>query len=249
MAATSMQRVPLNEARLLDLLAGSFPESSMPSLRQANELSGHDNSLLVRPIPGSYTQVLNGLMTLDFAPGGNAPRTLPPELSKRVLSYLTVQRVRQQNIVATNTSSHDNMHDLSMTLIDNGTTWWLSRPGSMPNGRGSQWVQFLLNHNGGCLERLSSVSIKIPPMPQGPLSVKEFCLQQFSIERGWHAFTPIYQTSNQTGWQTFSFEEVDVSEVRLVCLSNHIAEYLSNPELSSQKSRFESVGFFSLRFQ
>lgn len=209
-----------------------------------------NNPLLVRPIARSYKQLYDALRNFDFRSSPLSQQmTLPAELCERVLSYLTVKRVKQENVEATLCSSHDNVHHLSQTLVGNETTWWLCRPGTMPNGRGNQWVQYIMNRHEMNLQRLSAVSIRIPPMPQGPLSVKEFCLQSFSIERGWHAITPIFTVANQVGWQRFVFEDVDVSEVRLVCLCNQIAEYLDRNELSPYKSRFESVGFFAVQFE
>eukprot|EP00522_Entomoneis_paludosa_P011999 CAMPEP_0172442260 /NCGR_PEP_ID=MMETSP1065-20121228/2731_1 /TAXON_ID=265537 /ORGANISM="Amphiprora paludosa, Strain CCMP125" /LENGTH=261 /DNA_ID=CAMNT_0013192061 /DNA_START=28 /DNA_END=813 /DNA_ORIENTATION=+ len=261
MTTASVRHMPrMEESRLVEMLTAGAPS---PSLRRNNpfisNFSTHqalpmepaeESPLLVRPIPGSYQQLFHSLLTTDFDPTSRTPKTLPPELCNRVLSFLTVKRVQQKNVCATNSSSHDGVHHLSTTLLENECTWWLSRAGSMPDGRGQQWIQYLLNRHNSCLQRLSAVSVKIPPMPQGPLSAREFVLQSFSIDQGWHAITPIFQISNQAGWQKFTLPEaVDVNEVRLVCLSNQIAEYLSNAELTPHKSRFESVGFFSVRFE
>jgi len=59
---------------------------------------------------------------------------------------------------------------LSEVLNTNDHTWWISAAGSMPNGCGSEWLQ--LNFQGErCIRFLG---LRIPPLPQGPLSVREF---------------------------------------------------------------------------
>jgi hypothetical protein len=161
---------------------------------------------------------------------------------------------------------------------DNDDTWWLSAPGSMPRGTGAEWIQFALapttlsssssvsspssssaastssgGGGGGGIKsrlcRLSSVSMKILPLPQGPLSVSEFIVQRFcSKTKTWynvvddetqedaaipivdfhqmHAmFTPpSFSVENRTGWQSFQFaQDLDVDEIRIVCLRNQIS--------------------------
>lgn len=214
--------------------------------------------ILLRPSQCSYHAMFK---TLSSAPlrclddkSGGCQKKFPTEVVKHILSFLTVKRVKPDEVQVTNCSSHDGTHPLSLCLRDQESSWWLSHHGTMPGGRGQQWVQFRLSDK---LRRLSSVSLKIPPTPQGPLSVCEFGLQAFHLERGWHAITPRFRVQNQAGWQTFSLvEEADVDEVRLVCYSNQVADLISefreqNPNetnLLLKLRRFESVGFFSVKF-
>lgn len=217
---------------------------------------GADEPLLVQSLPCTYQQLLNELLRTNFDQSLASEKFLPRNLAERVLSYLTVEGVQHEQVCATTSSSHDGMHPLSQSLIDNNNTWWLSRPGTMPNGRGEQWVQYSMNWEGD-VRRISTVSIKIPPMPLGPLSVREFCLQKFSFERGWHSFTSTFAVANRCSWRQFHFAGVDVDEVRLVCLSNQISDYMTNlkakhpndTELISRLSKYESVGFFSVKFE
>ena len=244
----------LEHLRLMELLQPRSLRCNMDNQLVQNEEDNGGDPILVRPTPCTYDKLFDTLCTIDFDHKSNRPRTLPPDLVEYVLSFLTVKRVKQEQVRATNSSSHDGIHPLAFCLYDHDSSWWLSSHGTMPGGRGQQWVQFQLSHN---LRRLSSVSIKIPPMPQGPLSVREFCLQAFHLERGWHAITPRFQAQNIVGWQRFHFPDVDVDEVRLVCFSNQMEEYIkklreSNPgddNLLTQLGRFESVGFFSVRFE
>jgi hypothetical protein len=142
--------------------------------------------------------------------------------------------------------------------------------------------------------RLSCVSMKILPLPQGPLSVLEFIVQRFcgktqkwynvvddETEEGARPMPtsspfrqlqamfspPSFSVANRTGWQHFQFaQDLDVDEVRIVCLRNQISpsvQQILPPTTSSnsaapiidngnpfvqQLSRFESVGFIAVRF-
>eukprot|EP00527_Entomoneis_sp_CCMP2396_P001594 CAMPEP_0198145510 /NCGR_PEP_ID=MMETSP1443-20131203/23999_1 /TAXON_ID=186043 /ORGANISM="Entomoneis sp., Strain CCMP2396" /LENGTH=261 /DNA_ID=CAMNT_0043809187 /DNA_START=10 /DNA_END=791 /DNA_ORIENTATION=+ len=261
MTTASLRVMTMDQSRLMELLAPSTGRAGctslagiIPAMLYTQPHDEEENPVLVRPLPCSYDQLFNKLLSTDFAPSSPSPSTLPPDLCKKVLSFLTVKKVKQEQVSATNCSSRDGIHPLSFSLVDSESSWWLSQPGSMPSGRGEQWVQYTLNRFQGNLQRLSAVSVTIPPMPQGPLSVREFCLQAFSFERGWHAVTPIFTVDNKTGWQRFCFDEIDVEEVRFVCLSNQMAEYLTNlkdnnaadQQLLAQLNRFESVGFFTV---
>ena len=103
------------------------------------------------------------------------------------------------------------------------------------------------------------MSLKIPPLPLGPLSVREFYLETFRMERGWFKISPHYLVANREGWQTFDLPNkgCDVDEVRIVCLRNQMAEYLDGLDMAMVRSRgleadirrFASVGFFSIRFE
>ena len=270
---TAHRVMTMDQSRLMELLAPSAPRNCSPSnyvhlfpfVSKSQELQGDlqqlcmeqdASSQLLRQFPCTYDQLYGKLLETCFDEE-DPSTTLPPELCKNVMSFLCVKPVEPDMVRATSCSSHDGIHDLGASLVDSESSWWLSRPGSMPSGRGQQWVQYTLDGQKGNMKRVSSVSIKIPPMPQGPLSVRQFCLQTFSFERGWHAVTPTFTVKNKTGWQKFDFDGVDLEEVRLVCLSNQMAEYLtnlraSNPtdqQLLAQLNRFESVGFFATRFE
>ena len=220
-----------------------------------------DMPLLLKSCGGniSYRQLLDGLYTYDFDPTAAVPKVLVPELAAKVLSYLTVERVVPGQVRATSCSSHDQLHPLSASLEDDESNWWLSQPGSLPGGVGRQYVQYQLC-NGHTLCRLSRVSIKIPPLPMGPLSVRQFYLETFDIDRGWHAMTPHLTVSgNKSGWQTYDLMPCDVREVRLVCVQNQMANYLqqlhdrthgiSSSLLRAERRQFSSVGFYAARFE
>lgn len=64
-------------------------------------------------------------------------------------------------------------YPISVVLNDREDEWWISRPGSCPGGLGAEWLEFSFPG----LRRVSCVGLMIPPLPYGPLSVREFHLE------------------------------------------------------------------------
>jgi hypothetical protein len=231
-----------------------------------------EQPLLVSPMKCSYVEILQLLNRVDFSAGtqsANNEKVLSPELAQRILQYLTIKRVNQGQVRVLECSSHDRGHPLVCCLSPDEETWWMSANRTMPLGRGQQWVQFALSPT---LCRLSAVLLKIPPLPQGPLSVREFFLQAFSIDRGWHSISPIFVVENRVGWQRFPLlDPADVDEVRVVCVSNQMSAFVQQQQqqpqnidnvnnnnnddahdgtgLAAAMRRFESVGYFAIRFE
>lgn len=229
------------------------------------------------------------------------PKVLPPELAKRVLDFLLIAPVDASLTRVQSASSHDGVHPLSEALTDSEQTWWLTQPGTMPAGKGQAYLQCALSASSSrrrrstpsassspssslsssttTLCRVRRVGVKIPPLPHGPLSVREFHLQSFHIAKGWHRISPHYYVDGHVqGWQTFDLPDdgCDVAQLRVVCTRNQMAEYLEhNPQeddLENDDSnddnddenndttapralhradshRFSSVGFFAIRFE
>jgi hypothetical protein len=131
----------------------------------------------------------------------------------------------------------------------------------MPRGRGFEYVELSV---GQKLRRLTAVFLKIPPLPQGPLSVREFRIEAPSSNSTtaiidgelteWTAVSQVFTVDNRTGFQRFVLSDpVDLSQMRLVCLSNQIDPYVNvEDEVVASDHvprRFECVGFFSLRLE
>jgi hypothetical protein len=217
---------------------------------------GEEDPLLVTSAKGSYNEMLALLETLDFGSKGNSVGSvLPPDLAKQVLQFLVIQRVDSDMVEVVGCSSHDKVHPLAACLSDDETTWWISGENTMPRGRGFEYVELSV---GPKLRRLTAVSLKIPPLPQGPLSVREFRIESpmetIDGETEWIAVSPVFTVDNRTGFQRFLLPNpADVETVRLVCLSNQIDPYVNVEDevLASHhvQRRFECVGFFSLRLE
>jgi hypothetical protein len=239
-----------NDGKTLDV-DGLASKEGRPKKRSKTVVT-----LLTEDFPCTHRRILDTLYTLNFDPKSDEPKVLPVDLVSRVCSYLTVEPVQARQVRAQCASSHDWFHPLSESLTDLESTWWLSRSGTMPSGRGREYVQYSLTPT---LCRLREVSIKIPTLPQAPLSVRSFRLERFSIDRGWHPCSPDYQVANQSGWQTFALpgKGCDVDEVRVVCLRNQMAEFLCVVDASTIRTqrlredmgRFTKVGFFGIRFE
>ena len=177
-----------------------------------------------------------------------SPQLLSPELARYCVSFLTVERVLNDQITAVACSSSDGRHDLQTCLNEAESSWWISRAGSMPRGVGQEWIEFRL---GPLPRRLSAVSIKIPPLPLGPLSVKEFQLQIKQTNdpstSDWITLPTRHRVANRTGFQQFAIESIDAQYVRILCLQNQIADFIQ-PNAPVEHAQYNCVGFFSIRF-
>jgi hypothetical protein len=229
---------------------------------------------------------------------------------KIVKSFLTVQRVNHSNVRVICALSHDGRYPLSSTLIDSddendtwSQSWWLSADGTMPRGRGAEYIEYDLrsskcndktktsslvsaispfldantfhvnindnstndNTEYRSLCRLSKISLKVPPMPMGPLSVAQFHLERLSIvenntssnhlsvgnsanKKKWTTCTKVFRVADNTAnWQEFLLDNpIDVNCVRVVCTCNQIG--LLTPRIVQDHPEYSSVGFFSIRF-
>jgi hypothetical protein len=231
-------------------------------------------------------------------------RRLPKELGERVAHYLVIQRVDMAHVKATGCSSQQQLpsHEadnessirpampLSECLVDSDTSWWISQDSVEVE---PQYVEFTLVSDGNSNSnssngnnnhtqsacRLSAVAIRIPPLPMGPLSVREFRLDTVAhvtatngtgtdtstsdaspsciTTESWSpTHTAVFEVENRTGWQRFVLPNggVDVSRVRVVCLSNQFG-YLNLPP-SRQRRRtttttapYAQVGFYCVQFE
>jgi hypothetical protein len=161
--------------------------------------------------------------------------TLPDDLHRTIAEYLVVQPICTPEVMVVGASSDRGDFPLERILIDDNQTWWMSESGSMPHGRGEVYVEFCVSKNGQ-LRRLQSISISIPPLPFGPLSVRKFRVDH-STDAGlnnWHVGEEIMSLSgNRYGMQRFDLKPMDAVRVRLVCLSNQVSVYDDNADLGS----------------
>ena len=102
---------------------------------------------------------------------------LPYELALRVRSFLEVQHAVEPTVTAC--SSTMGQCPLAEALTPARDTWWISAPGTVGvDGRTraaeGEWLEFDF---GVTPVLVSFVGVAIPPLPQGPLSVRQFHLQ------------------------------------------------------------------------
>ena len=205
----------------------------------------------------------------------------------------------------------DRLASLANCLNDDEDTWWISGEGldirpqyvdfccvpSAYNDSNTDATRLVRNKSmlatSSSTVRIQSVSIKIPPLPHGPMSVREFIIQRSNAqycrnrsadnqhstivvhdnddddEKGknrnntttaaveWETISPTWSLQgNTSGYQTFTFPVpgVDVTHIRVLCLSNQISADDSDrtsfrqSHVGIQPEIPQSVGFYSIRF-
>ena len=211
---------------------------------------------------------------------------LPTEIVTRIVQYLLVPRIQMEDVTAiacssqhiaatsaVTTTNNDRIDHrltslLAHCLTDDETTWWISEEGL--NVR-PQFVDFHCLPQSDRIHRVvrvRSVSIKIPPLPYGPMSLQQFVMQRRPLlnhhhhhhgnspnndnnnddndDIPWEAVSPVWTLDGHIlEYQTFDFPNagVDVTHLRILCLSNQAS--------SSEVDRFnfpQMVGFYSIRF-
>ena len=244
------QHPPPDEPLVIVPLAGHFTYAELIQLVQKLEFSGQQQQQQQRTASDSHNSNNHG-----------GKRRLLPDLALHIVQYLTIERVHPEEVQAVRCSSTDGTHPLKECLTVDQSTWWISAPGSMPNGKGREYVEFRLSSKT-LLRRLSRVSITISPYPAGPLSVRVFALKapmypwrtndddddddddDNDQDQRWYTLS-VFQANNVPGPQHFDLSEVvDTDRVRLVCKSNQVSYlYRFVPPI------YHSVGFFTVAFE
>lgn len=174
----------------------------------------------------------------------------PLDVAKQAASFLEVKNLEPREITASGSSSTRGDFPLSTTLANEDGTWWISAEGSMKNGMGEEWLEFRLSQDGS-VRRCRFVGISIPPLPQGPLSVRRFRVDM-SVDNGatWQKGGDDYvsEAMDLPGMQTFQLSApIDANRVRLVCLQN--ADAAENYRPDGESSTFDCVGLFHVRWK
>ena len=143
--------------------------------------------LVLASMKTSFMDLHDLIGQIDFFSASGGPRSkssccLPAEICSHVANFLTVQRCVHSEVEAVSATSMDSIYKLEGCLVDDEDSWWLSSFGSMPGGRGDEYVEVRLA-KANTMRRIQSVSMSIPPLPVGPLSVREFRVD-IANERG-----------------------------------------------------------------
>ena len=242
MSSTSIATTSSSSSRLQN--------ASQQDAAAADESCENQQSLLVLASMKCSFDILHTLIQqINFDPSGASSKhlLLPPELSKHVAKFLTVRNVihKEVEVVGASSKHRSSSNNLSDCLVDTENNWWISGAETMPaKGKGREYVEFRLCPRN-LLRRLTSVHIRIPPLPQGPLSVREFRLEVVGEGGWWQKFPDIHVVDNRSGMQQFYIGiNIDASLVRVVCLSNQISQYVEELPTS-----LTSVGFYAVRFE
>jgi hypothetical protein len=162
-------------------------------------------------------------------------RTLGTDLVDRIFSWLRIEPVKDADVSVSGCSSTRKDYPLSAVLDFDDSRWWISSAGSMQKGRGKEHLEFSF---GAAPRRISYVGIKIPPMPFGPLSVREFHILSLDADGSWVLATPTVETMDRSEMQEFVFlRAVETTALRIVCVSNAAAGMGT-----------DCVGLFQVRF-
>lgn len=195
----------------------------------------------------SFQELQTAIREMCFHPNITRARIvqLPSDLGDHhVASFLTVDSCVNSQVKAVSASSIDSQYKLTGCLVDDTDSWWLSAGGSMPGGRGEEYVEFLLSDKEA-LRRLQAVSMAIPPVPAGPLSVREFRVDVKDEKGVWTTLPHICTVENIDGMQRFPIGDVDATSIRVFCLSNQISAYLD----AIYPSEMERVGYYAAKFE
>lgn len=225
-----------------------MPSRNITNREQSASTNDDDGScenpqsvLVLASMECSFDSLQELIQQVNFDPSGTS-KHLPPELSKHVANFLTVQKVVRDEVEAVGSSSMDMPHQLADCLIDDEDSWWMSGAGTMPGGRGAEYVEFRLCRRQ-ILRRVTAVQLRIPPLPMGPLSVREFRVDVADEWGLWRQLPGIHLVDNRAGMQQFEIGNIDAHSVRVVCLSNQISTYLGGDTLS-----YGSVGYYAVKF-
>ncbi len=95
--------------------------------------------------------------------------------------------------------------------------------------------------------RVGAVGIKIPPLPQGPLSVRRFHIEYLNEGFEWKKHRSTFYTLDRAELQSFAIlPPIDASRVRVVCTMNAASEAYNHnfPRIFA----CDCVGLFQVKF-
>lgn len=188
---------------------------------------------------------------------------LPDGLGEHVSQFLSLPAVEREEIQVCGCSSTRGDFPLASVLKDDDSKWWISANNSFPDGKGRECLDF----HFGKKKRVCFMGIKIPPLPYGPLSVRDFhvlvCTStsanlsaKAQEDPGWtehptHGSMSPLHTTNQAEMQEIALSPpVDAVALRLVLTKNAEAASVEGDDGAGlgASSVCESVGLFQVCF-
>lgn len=150
---------------------------------------------------------------------------LPDLLANSIFDWLRSRFVDPSKVRCTSSSSHRGDFPLS-AVMSWENDWWISDSQRFNGGEGSEYLDFELG--SGSLRRVTTIGIRIPPLPHGPLSVRNFRVHvskyvgsdNDDTARDWRVVGE-FRTLDTERMQEFALEApVDARYVRIECTSN-----------------------------
>lgn len=147
---------------------------------------------------------------------------LPDNVVAGIASWLQICRVHLSDVTVTGCSSSRGDFPISAVLNDQENEWWISNSGTCPDGHGHEYLEFSF----GAERRVTVVAVKIPALPYGPLSVRDFHLEVIEPMK---SLTPKQlMTLDSRELQEFVlFPPLECRKLRLVCTRNAAAAMMS----------------------
>mmetsp|Transcript_120063 Transcript_120063/g.224448 ORF Transcript_120063/g.224448 Transcript_120063/m.224448 type:complete len:306 (+) Transcript_120063:81-998(+) len=178
---------------------------------------------VARPVPGMEVSVW-GTVSKQLIQRlfGETGWGLPGDVAGKIADRLSLHILDPSEVSVSGCSSSRGDFPISAALNANENEWWISSAGSMPRGRGSEYLEFSF----GKIRRVSFVALKIPPLPHGPLSVREFHVMLPGEGKSWVAAaqTLSFQTLDRGDLQELALHPpCEAEKLRLVCTLNAAA--------------------------
>jgi hypothetical protein len=226
-------------------------------MKRRHSETHRNEPLVVMEMKCCYLELFWLIKRLPVCRGQHDQLLLPPEIIHKIAGFFTVRPVVSSDAEAILASSTSGQHPLSAALDESEATWWISQSESMTRGIGREHIEFRLSDR---LCRLKQFSIKIPPLPMGPLSVRLLFLQKEVVtttpannnQTTWVSISPDWTVENKTGWQDYTLDSpVDAQNVRVVCLTNQMAElmFVQENEMDGLTAQhYAAVGFYCVKF-
>ena len=195
----------------------------------------------------------------------------PGELAAHIVSFFLVDRL-DGNFKCIGCSSSRGDFDLDAVLNSNDSEWWISDSPNFSFGKGREWLEFDVSHQStGAPRRVNALGIKIPVLPYGPLSVRQFHIEHCSgheftknadtkfavleermraLSRQWisnpaHKFT----TLDVKEMQIFALvPPIDASRIRIVCTTSAIGDQGEHYPRQQLELMGNCVGLFQCNF-
>jgi len=168
---------------------------------------------------------------------------LPDNVVAGIASWLQILRV--SDVTVTGCSSSRGDFPISAVLNDAENEWWISESGTCPDGHGREYLEFSF---GAELCRVTVLAMKIPPLPYGPLSVRDFHLEVIDPMQ---STTPTLMTLDSREMQEFVlFPPLECRKLRLVCTRNAAAAMMSGEHVprSLLGRGGDCIGLFQVGF-
>jgi hypothetical protein len=253
---------------------GTVKRSQQASDCQTVRQRRHGDKIMQYGVPAAHilTKLLGSWSSVDAESQQRV--FLLPELVEHILGFLTINAVDMNQVEAIGCSSvamHTDASSIQNTLDPSSANWWISADGVAPGGVGREWVSYCIGGDDGATpRRVEILSLKIPPMPSGPLSVRDFHLERAPTPDGpWAQASGMLRTLDTGARQDFFIDPpIEAPYVRIVCCRNAArarydearatllrrgwldASLESDEDGQSALQRLpSSIGFFSLTFE